>query len=274
MIVNGEFLSRLRKIFDLNLYEVKVWTSLLSRGVSTAGELSNISDVPRSRTYDILESLEKKGFIVMKLGKPIKFIALKPEEVIERVKRNLVVNAQEKAKRLEEIKKNEVLTELASLYNNGIKFVEPADLSGSLKGRQNMYNHLDMMLKNAKKEAVIVTTAEGLNRKLEALMPSIQKAKKRGINVRIAAPITPENQKVAKDLAKFADVRALDKPHGRFAIIDKDQMMFMLLDDKTVHPNYDVAVWLSSGYFAQSLSQMFDLAWDKFTPAGKTAKKK
>jgi len=73
----------LRKIFDLNLYEVKVWTSLLSRGTSTAGELSNISDVPRSRTYDILESLEKKGFIVMKLGKPIKFVALKPEEVVE-----------------------------------------------------------------------------------------------------------------------------------------------------------------------------------------------
>jgi len=77
MIVKDEFLSRLRKIFGLNLYEVKVWTALLSRGTSTAGELSNISDVPRSRTYDILESLEKKGFIIMKLGKPIKFVALK-----------------------------------------------------------------------------------------------------------------------------------------------------------------------------------------------------
>ena len=94
MIVNEEFLSRLRKIFDLNLYEVKVWASLLSRGVSTAGELSSISDVPRSRTYDILESLEKNGFIVMRLGKPIKFVALKPEEVIERVKKNLVRDAQ------------------------------------------------------------------------------------------------------------------------------------------------------------------------------------
>src|SRR4030067_1138742 len=104
MIVKDEFLSRLRKIFDLNLYEVKVWAALLSRGTSTAGELSSISDVPRSRTYDILESLEKKGFIVMKLGKPIKFVALKPEEVIERVKRNLVTGVTEKHKRLDELK--------------------------------------------------------------------------------------------------------------------------------------------------------------------------
>jgi len=269
MIVNGEFLSRLRKIFDLNLYEVKVWTSLLSRGVSTAGELSNISDVPRSRTYDILESLEKKGFIVMKLGKPIKFIALKPEEVVDRVKRNMITNAQEKAKRLEKLKGEEVLGELSSLYSNGIKFIEPADLSGSLKGRQNIYNHLDMMIKNSKKSTFIVTTAEGLNRKMEALKPSLERAKKRGVNVRIAAPITSDNIKIAKDIAKHAEVRALKKPHGRFVVVDNEQMMFMLLDDKTVHPNYDVGIWLSSEFFARSLSEMANAAWKDFTPLNK-----
>lgn len=269
MIVNGEFLSRLRKIFDLNLYEVKVWTSLLSRGVSTAGELSNISDVPRSRTYDILESLEKKGFIVMKLGKPIKFIALKPEEVIDRVKKNLVIEANEKSKRLDEIKGNEVLSELTSLYTKGIKFVEPADLSGSLKGRQNVYNHLDMMLKNAKKNIVIVTTAEGLNRKLESLMPTLEKAKKKGVSVKIAAPINEENAKAAKEFSKVAEVRHLDKDRGRFFIVDGEQMMLMLLDDKKVHPNYDVGVWLSSDFFAKPLAEMFDHSWKSFPAFGK-----
>src|SRR5210317_608311 len=206
MIVKEEFLSRLRKIFDLNLYEVKVWTALLSRGTSTAGELSNISDVPRSRTYDILESLEKKGFIIMKLGKPIKFVALKPEEVVERVKKNLVRHAQEKSKRLEKLKGDDVLEELSTLFTKGVKFVEPSDLSGSLKGRQNLYNHLDMMVRDAEKTVTIVTTAEGLNRKLEALMPSLDKVKKRGVKVRIAAPIDKNNLKVAKDLKKVAEV--------------------------------------------------------------------
>ncbi len=269
MIVKEEFLSRLRKIFDLNLYEVKVWTSLLSRGVSTAGELSTISDVPRSRTYDILEALEKRGFVIMKLGKPIKFIALKPEEVIERVKKNLVVLAHDKAKRLEELKGDDVLIELSGLFTNGIKFIEPSDLSGSIKGRQNMYNHLDMMVKNAEKSATIVTSAEGLNRKMEALMPALERAKKRGISVKIAAPINASNYKIAKELSKVAEVRAMGKPHGRFAIVDEKQLMFMLLDDNTIHPNYDAAVWLSSDYFAKSMGQMFELAWNSFTPVSK-----
>ncbi len=264
MIVKEEFLSRLRKIFDLNLYEVKVWTALLSRGVSTAGELSNISDVPRSRTYDILESLEKKGFIIMKIGKPIKFIAFKPEEVVERVKKNLVVESHEKSKRLDQLKGDEVLKELGLLFTQGVKYIEPSDLSGSLKGRQNMYNHLDMMIRESGKSITLVTTAEGINRKLEALMSSLDKARKRGVKIRIAAPINANNAKVAQTLSKVAEVRNAHDIKARFAIIDGKQLMFMLLDDEKVHPNYDIGVWINTEFFASSLEQMFERSWKEY----------
>ena len=264
MIVKEEFLGRLRKIFDLNQYEAKVWTSLLSRGVSTAGELSTISDVPRSRTYDILESLEKRGFVVMKLGKPIKFVALKPEEVIERVKKNLVIDAEEKSKRLEKLKGEEVVQELSGLFREGVKFVEPSDLSGSLKGRQNVYNHLDMLIREAESTVTIVTTAPGMNRKLEYLMPSLAKAKKRGVKVRIAGQIDAQNKTIAKELSKVAEVRHADKLRARFVIIDSNQLLFMILDDDKVHPNYDVGIWLNAEFFAKALEQLFEIAWTKF----------
>ena len=264
MIVKEEFLSRLRKIFDLNLYEVKVWTALLSRGTSTAGELSSISDVPRSRTYDILESLEKKGFIVMKLGKPIQFVALKPEEVIERVKKNLLVNAKEKSKRLEKLKGDEVLEELTVLFSDGIKYIEPSDLSGALKSRQNIYNHLDMLVREAQSTITLVTTADGLVRKLEVLLPSLEKAKKRGVKIRIAAPINADNKKVAKDFAKVAEVRNIQDLNARFMLVDSEQLMFMLLNDNEVHPSYDVGIWLNTEFFAQALESLFEIAWKNF----------
>ena len=264
MIVKEEFLSRLRKIFDLNLYEVKVWTALLSRGTSTAGELSSISDVPRSRTYDILESLEKKGFIVMKLGKPIKFVALKPEEVIERVKKNLVMTANEKSKRLEKLKGDEVLSELTGLFTDGIKYIEPTDLSGALKGRQNIYNHLDMLVREAQTTITLVTTADGLSRKMEVLLPSMEKAKKRGGTIRIAAPITKENKQIAKDFAKVAEIRDVADLRARFMLVDSEQLMFMLLNDEEVHPTYDIGIWLNTEFFAQALESLFEIAWKNF----------
>lgn len=134
MIVKKDFLKKLKE-FGLNTYESKLWTALLSRGVSTAGELSDIANVPRSRSYDVLESLEKKGFIIMKLGKPIKYIAVPPEEIVNRVKKKIEEDTNVQLSSLEELKDSPLLDELKLLHKNGVELVEPFDLTGIIKGR-------------------------------------------------------------------------------------------------------------------------------------------
>src|SRR4030067_2412556 len=109
MIVKEEFLNKLRRYFNLNLYEVKIWAALLSRGGSTGGELSDIANVPRSRSYDVLESLEKKGFIIMKLGKPIKYIAVPPSEVVERVKKKIKEDSERQYLIINQLHVSEIL---------------------------------------------------------------------------------------------------------------------------------------------------------------------
>ena len=260
MIVKEEFLTKLRRYFGLNLYEVKIWAALLSRGVSTAGELSDIANVPRSRSYDILESLEKKGFVVMKLGKPIKYIAVPPKEVVERVKKNMKQEAEERVKRLENLKKTDVIQELNSLHTQGVELIEPADLSGSLKGRHNLYNHLELTIRNAEKTVTIMTTSQGLIRKVEGLKPVFEQIKKRGVKIRIAAPITKEAEKAVKDLAGVAEIRHTDSK-ARFVVVDSKELIFMIMDDAEVHPTYDIGIWINTPFFAKALEDMFELAW-------------
>ena len=272
MIVKEEFLSKLRTYFSLNLYEVKIWTALLSRGVATAGELSDIANVPRSRSYDVLESLEKKGFVVMKFGKPIKYLAVQPPEVVERVKKHMRSEADRKIKRLDDIKNTEVIDELKTLHSQGIELVEPSDLSGSLKGRHNLYNHLDLMIKNAEKSVVIMTTEQGLMRKIEGLKPTMEKVKKRGVTIRIAAPVTKENKAAVKDIQSVAEVRNTDA-RARFCIIDGKELVFMVLDDSDVHPTYDVGIWVNTPFFASALESLFDAMWKKLKPANEIIKK-
>ncbi len=263
MIVKEELLSKLRRYFDLNLYEVKLWTALLSRGVSTAGELSDIADVPRSRSYDVLESLEKKGFVVMKLGKPIKYIAIPPTEVVDRVKKNMNFEAQEKIKRLDTVRGSPLLGELESLHINGIALVDPSEMSGCLRGRNNLYNHLDLLIKDAKKSVNLVTTEKGFMRKAEGLKSSLEKAKKRGVLIRIAAPITKDNKKHAEALRGIADVRHNEKINSRFITVDGKDTVFMTLDDKDVHPSYDLGVWVKTPYFTNAMDNMFDNLWNQ-----------
>ncbi|MEK6856378.1 MAG: helix-turn-helix domain-containing protein, partial [Nanoarchaeota archaeon] len=249
MIVKDEFLSRLRQLFGLNLYEVKIWTALLSRGVSTAGELSDIGNVPRSRAYDVLESLEKKGFVTMKLGKPIKYLAVDPNEVVERVKKYMLRAAEERVKSLSNLKKSDVLGELDLLHKQGIQFIEPTDLSGALRGRPNLYTHMETLIKQAEKSIVLVTTGKGLVRKMEALKPELERLKKKNVNIRIAATMDKDSIKVAKEMGKIAEVKSLDNMNARFLIVDGKDVMFMVMDDENVHPSYDVGVWVKTPYF-------------------------
>ncbi len=266
MIVKEEFLSKLRRYFSLNLYEVKIWAALLSRGVSTAGELSDIANVPRSRSYDVLESLEKKGFVVMKLGKPIKYLAVPPTEVLERVKKNMKKEADERVTRLEELKNTEVLKELNSLHDQGIDLVEPTDLSGSLRGRHNLYNHIELTIRNAEESVYMMTTTEGFIRKIEGLKPVFEKLKKRGVNVRIAAPITKDCADALKDIKDYAEVRHTDSK-ARFCVVDGKEIIFMVMNDADVHPTYDIGIWVNTPFFAGAMNSLFDLAWKGLKPA-------
>lgn len=265
MIVQEDFLAKLRKFFALNLYEVKIWTALLSRGVSTAGELSDIANVPRSRSYDVLESLEKKGFVVMKLGKPIKYIAVPPQEVVERVKKNMKQDADTRIKRLEDLKKTDVVKKLNSLHTNGIELVEPSDLSGSLRGRHNLYSHLELTIRNAEKTVTIMTTNTGLMRKVEGLKPVFENLKKRGVKIRIAAPVSQEAKKAAKEIGKAAEVRNTDV-RGRFCVVDGKEVIFMVQDDKEAHPTYDIGIWVNTPFFASILESLFETAWKGMKP--------
>lgn len=265
MIVKEEFLSKLRRYFSLNLYEVKVWAALLSRGVSTAGELSDIANVPRSRSYDVLESLEKKGFVIMKLGKPIKYIAVPPSEVIERVKKNMKKEADDRVLRLDELKNTEILNELNTLHTQGVELVEPADLSGSLRGRHNLYNHLELTLKNAEENIIMMTTSQGLIRKVEGLKPVLEQVKKRGVKIRIAAPLTKETRQAVKDISTVAEIRHTNSK-ARFTIVDGKEIIFMVLDDEQVHPTYDIGIWVNTPFFANALEELFDIAWKSMKP--------
>src|SRR3989338_10467931 len=100
MIIKQELVKKLRNYFSLNIYETKVWLALLTKGIASAGEIATISGVPRSRTYDVLEGLEKQGFAIIKLGKPVKYIGVKPKVIIEKLKNNVMKNAEERVKNL------------------------------------------------------------------------------------------------------------------------------------------------------------------------------
>jgi len=232
MLVDQETIKKIKSL-GLNTYEAKIWTALLSRGVSTAGELSDIADVPRSRSYDVLESLEKKGFVIMKLGKPIKYLAVPPKEVLENVKEQIEKSTEKHISYISGSSFSGLINNLQEVHEESIGFNE--EVVAVLKGK-NIQKHIDFLFKNVKKEILLSSSG----------------AKEHSV---VLGDIT-NNQKNIK-ISVFKDETKKQKLMPRLCVVDEDIVIFPV-DAKDTHPDYDVGVWIKNkniaGFFKKLLS--------------------
>ena len=50
-------------------------------------------------------------------------------------------------------------------------------------------------------------------------------------------------------------------------IVDGKELIFMAMDDKEVHPTYDIGIWVNTPFFAGALENLFNIAWKNMKPA-------
>ena len=255
MLVQQELINKVKDYFDLNIYETKVWLALLGKGIASAGEIASISRVPRSRTYDVLESLEKKGFAIIKLGKPVKYIGIKPKIILEKLKNNVRKHAEDRIVSLSNVKETEEFVKLEELYHGGISPVKREDVSAALKGKSNISEHLKEIFLNAKKEVIICTNAEEIISKAKIFQQTFKILKNANIKIKIAlsgdADLIKEIEKKFEMKIKKININA------KFFIIDKQEILFYLSKNTEKE---DVAIWLNSEFFVQAFAGLFEKA--------------
>ncbi|HTY44188.1 MAG TPA: helix-turn-helix domain-containing protein [Patescibacteria group bacterium] len=254
MLVKQELINRIKDYFDLNVYETKVWLALLGKGIASAGEIAEISRVPRSRTYDVLETLEKKGFTIVKIGKPVKYIGVKPNIILERLKSNVRRDAEEKINYFLKIKDTEEFANLEKLYEESINPVEREKLSAALRGKTNISEYLREMIQNSKKEIIICTDTSEVKSKIKFFKQIIAFLSKTDIKLKIA--LSGESEQI-KQLEKTLGIKIKKTDiDAKFFIIDKKEILLHL----SKNSEEELAIWLNSGFFANAFGVLFEKA--------------
>ena len=249
MLLQKESLQELREMFKLNIYEIKIWTSLLSRGVAAASQLAELSGVPRSRCYDVLESLEKKGFIIMKIGKPIKYIAVQPDAVVDRVQKGLQEEAEQQIHAVENLSGTDIFKELELLHKTGIKKIDVENITDSVMGRNNVNRFLKDMLSRAKKSITVVTNEEGLKHKVKVLKKAKDDLAKKKVKVKFYTNANNTN-------IDLGNIEMINTKHdARFVNIDNEEIFFVMAGKD---PEYDSGVWIKSPFFVNAFNNLFE----------------
>jgi sugar-specific transcriptional regulator TrmB len=264
MEVSQKIIDALKSI-GLNKYERNLYIALLMKGNATAGELSDLAKVPRSRCYDTLESLADKGFVIIQHGRPVRFIAVQPSEALERWKKRYEEKIREMQKRIDDLKNSEILKELEKLYQKGLELIEPEEITGTIKGKRPFLDHLESLLKFANKSLEIFAGSETLREMYENFADLLIKAKERNVEMKFLLSDTKDKELI--DLLKaFGEVKIANVDiKGDFAIIDSNNLIINLTQPTVFESNY-LALWTKSRTVTQHLIKpVFDLIWEKYS---------
>ncbi|MCL4361887.1 MAG: hypothetical protein OH338_05435 [Candidatus Parvarchaeota archaeon] len=251
-----DYIAKIRRMFGLNLYEAKVWLALLSQGKSTSGKLSEIANIPKSRAYDILVSLENGGFIVRDLSKPISYRAIPPQELIEKLEEKAKESLDQKLDKLSKLKDSTMLNDLQNLYNKGIKYVDEGKVANSYQGLDNIYFRIKKSIGAAKGEIVLITTEQSLEKKISALGRALKKAKANNVTVHVYAPVKDVNEALLNEIKQFGKLNKTDLDIGRFVIVDGNEIFIFTENENETHPSNEVVLHIKGKYLPEKIKKL------------------
>jgi len=239
--------------FGLNSYETKLWLTLLSEGPLVVGELSDIANVPRSRSYDVLESLEKKGFIHIKKRKPVRCETIPPDLVIENMKKRIKKTLEEEKTPLNKLKTKKLFLELEKIYKRNVNTNKQNNPPGLLKNKTNTKNQLQYMIKKAEKFVYIIDSGENTPSIMQFLSKHLPRLEEKGVivNIMVNGPFNKKKKTNSQNLK----LKETNLPN-RLCIIDGNEMLFGLSGDK------EVAVLVKTPTFIKSVVKLFENQWD------------
>lgn len=250
MFLRQELLQRL-KDFGMNSYEARIWVALLSCGTATAGTLADMANVPRSRSYDVLTSLEKKGFVFQKGGKPLYYDAYPPEKVMGILKGLIKKKAGEQQGYLTSLLSTPLFKELETLHKQGASDVESLDQIACLKGKTAVQHHITSMINRAQHSIFFFGHSDDLSA-LESLFHTQHNNQ---LDIRCFV--------YGKPMKHSVPIKSASYGKGRFLLVDKTELLILPLDKERVHVAYDSGIWATSPLFTSTLHSLFLSAWNK-----------
>ena len=238
----------------LSKYEAKVYLTLISEGVSTAKNISDITGIPYGKVYEIINSLSYKGFTMILPTKPMKYKAISPYQAIQTSKKNI----REKYNKIEEH-----FLELEPLFRKNKEFVGSKTAFNIVTGRSNVVNKIEEMIKKAKTNINVYCTANSLSR-LILHKEVLKEAADRGIKISIAGITNEENLKEISSLS-FCDIKHIpDTNNNLFSVDGKECMMIEPTpDDDNIIYGRDFGITASSNSFTKFLDSFFESNFKK-----------
>ncbi len=232
----------------LTSYEIRVYLSLLEAGSMTAADISKKSGVPYSKIYEVLNTLEEKGWLESDSSRPQNFFPKSPTSALEAMKLRQENNFRES--------QSVIANELMPMYTkSGMK--ERPEIWVA-RGVPNILTKVNDVIQNTQQELLVALpyVAENLARPVQPILRTLHDKGVR-INILASAKI---NSEVIKTLSRVSEVRQREGLFGGGVIGDGRHVVILLGEgSNAMEP---IAIWADHAGLASFAKGYFQYLWD------------
>jgi sugar-specific transcriptional regulator TrmB/CBS domain-containing protein len=259
-------ITKFLQSLGLSKREIQVYMFLAKSGVQSTSFVAKRLKMERVQAYRTFKKLQEKGFIEATLERPTRFAIVPFETLLE-----TFINA----KKNEITSLNEQRENLLSAWR-GISAPEseyPVAKFSVISGKKKIHSKMLSMIKESKKDVLILTTSLGLIQEdIAGIFDALaQPAHKRKVNIKIVTDISQDNLKIAERLDREFSVGNVNMRHlnlnsqffPRFLIKDEEDAILYAPtgDEQSILNLEDEGLWISDKMFISILKAFFIQMW-------------
>jgi sugar-specific transcriptional regulator TrmB len=244
--------------YGLTEYEGRTYLALVAAGPSTARDLANLSRVPRTKIYGVLEELGAKGLVQLLPERPRKFEAIGIDRYLQQFEDQIKV-------KLDRLRQDREL--MAQEFPRAA--AAPAARPGGfnvVKGRRNVVGRLTEMMEKAGAE-ILISGSGALPIRLLHHLPELRALSAGGVQVRLLCPLEDRNVAAVQLLRGVAEVREAKLPSagsGTIVVDAKQSLMCHFVpDDEHLFKGDDVGIWSDDPAIVADMAHTLRQQWDQ-----------
>jgi len=243
----SEKAKRAMRELGLTNYEAQAYTSLLELGPMPAGRISQSAGVPYSKIYEVLGSLESKGWIEMERGRPSKYYPKSPSVALDAIK----LRIEDTFSRNE----SQILGELQPIYEK--KEVHERPDIWIVRGQYNVLSKMQEMLERSRKE-ILIAVPEIPVQATKILLVTLTHLKGRGVKISLMTT-RAANTDTLRDFMGIGEIRVRDQMFGGGIVSDSKEVMLVLAGH--VEEAAALAIWADHPGLARFARNYFEYLW-------------
>ena len=244
----SEKAKRAMRELGLTNYEAQAYTSLLELGPMPAGRISQSAGVPYSKIYEVLGSLESKGWIEMERGRPSKYYPKSPSVALDAIK----LRIEDTFSRNE----SQILGELQPIYEK--KEVHERPDIWIVRGQYNVLSKMQEMLERSRKE-ILIAVPEIPVQATKILLVTLTHLKGRGVKISLMTT-RAANTDTLRDFMGIGEIRVRDQMFGGGIVSDSKEVMLVLAGH--VEEAAALAIWADHPGLARFARNYFEYLWN------------